>query len=109
MATFSLVTWLSLLGTWLPLRSPQSIRNVCICLDVNYGHNPRSFPGGLGPHTSKGMQLDSYLSVHKHSTTVTLNSPVHTNDLWTGGRLTPQASISESQPECTNMYDLGTV
>lgn len=63
--------------------------------------------GGPGPHTSKRMQLDPYLSVHKHSMTVTLNSLVHTDDLWTGGRLVPHASISEPQPERIATYDFG--
>lgn len=63
--------------------------------------------GGPGPHTSKRMQLVSYLSVHKHSMAVTLNSLVHIDDLWTGGRLVPHASISESQPEALLHTALG--
>lgn len=63
--------------------------------------------GGLGSHTSKRMQLDPYLSVHKHSMTVTLNSLVYIDDLWTGGRLVPHASISESQPKCIATYNFG--
>lgn len=43
--------------------------------------------GDPGSHTSKRMQLDPYLSIHKHSMTVTLNSLVYIDDLWTGGRL----------------------
>lgn len=66
------------------------------------------FPMGvLGPITSKRMQLDSYLSIHKHSMTLTLNSWVLIDDLWTGGRLVPHASISESQPECITLYNFG--
>lgn len=107
MVTFPSVAWLSLFGACLPLRPPQSIRNVCFCLDLNYEHSSSSFPWGSWAHTSKRMQLDPYLSVHKHSMTVTLNSLVHIDDLWTGGRLVPHASISESQPERIAIYNSG--
>lgn len=78
------------------MRLPQSVRNVCICLDFNYGCSSSPFPGGLRLHTTKGMLLDSYLSVYKHSTAVTLDSMVRTDDLWTGGCLIPHGNISES-------------
>lgn len=98
--------WLgcSFFRAWLPLRPPQSIRNVCICLDFNYGCSSSPFPGGPQPHITKGMQLDSYLSVYKHSTAVTLNSTVHTDDLRTEGRLIPHGNISESQPGSIAAY-----
>lgn len=63
--------------------------------------------GAPGSHTSKRMKLDSYLSVHKHSMTVTINSLVHIDDLWTGGRLVLHAIISEPQPGCIAIHNFG--
>lgn len=104
MVTFPSVALLLLFGTWLPLGLPRSIRNICICLDSIMDTVQVLSHGGPGPHTSKRMQLDSYLSIHKHSATLT---PERADDLRTGGRLVPHASISEPQPERTAPYGSG--
>lgn len=81
----------------------------CLCLSrPQLWTQFKIFPMGvLGPITSKRMQLDSYLSIHKHSMTLAFNSRVLIDDLWTGGRPVPHASISESQPECITLYNFG--